>query len=723
MKRSYKMIVIVLIIGSITALLAPLMSISHIYQEAQNQARIDMDRRIKTFWEFVKQKGNQFSIVDNQLLVGSYVINGNHELPDKIQQIFGGTATIFMGDTRVSTNVLQDDGSRAVGTRLDGDVYDAIFTKGSPYRGEAVILGKPYFTAYDPIRNPRGETIGVLYVGVKKSVFLTRYDELRNGITVIILSVVLIFSVMYFLLIKSGKRAELIQLQQQAILDNIPDIVWLKDRESRFIAVNAAFGKACGLSPAALVGKTDLDIWPGDLAEMYRTDDITVMESRSQKCLEELLLDQTGVRKWIETLKMPVLDDNGQIIGTTGISRDINSRKQAEKALQESELKYRDLVEKANSIILRMDTNGRITFFNEFAQRFFGYSETEIIGHHVIGSIVPDSDPNQQQLAEMVANICKNPAKFALNENENMKRSRERVFISWANKACFDEHGALVEILCVGQDVTERKRLQEVMVETEKMMTVGGLAAGMAHELNNPLGAILQNAQNIIRRVSPGLPANEETAAGIGIEFPKVREYLSKRGILDMLQYIDDSVNRAADTVAKLLTLSRKGAATIQMATLQEVSDKALELAACDYDLKKKYDFRNINIVREYATDLPPIPMNPGEIEQVLLNLLKNASQALVELTPGKTPQIIVRTRHDENFAVLELEDNGPGIPGNLRNRVFEPFFTTKEVGIGTGLGLSVSYSIIVNNHNGHISFESAPGEGTRFTIKLPLAV
>ncbi|HTY45337.1 MAG TPA: PAS domain-containing protein [Patescibacteria group bacterium] len=126
------------------------------------------------------------------------------------------------------------------------------------------------------------------------------------------------------------------QLHQQAILNNIPDIAWLKDKESRFIAVNDAFGRSCGVKPEDLTGKTDLDIWPHELAERYRFDDREVMESGQRKQVEEPLADKEGKVRWIETVKTPIFNEKSEVIGTTGIARDITERKKVEEVLRNS---------------------------------------------------------------------------------------------------------------------------------------------------------------------------------------------------------------------------------------------------------------------------------------------------------------------------------------------------------------------------------------------------
>jgi len=164
-----------LILISVT--MATTIALTEIRSDLLRQANTIQESRLKTFWELLYSKGREFNIVDNELRAGAYVVNGNFELPDKIQELFGGTATIFMNDVRVTTNVLKPDGSRAVGTKLEGLAYDAVFKRGESYRGETTILNIPYFTAYDPIKSPSGETIGVLYVGIKKSDFFSSFNR------------------------------------------------------------------------------------------------------------------------------------------------------------------------------------------------------------------------------------------------------------------------------------------------------------------------------------------------------------------------------------------------------------------------------------------------------------------------------------------------------------------------------------------------------------------
>ncbi|SED70475.1 sensor histidine kinase [Pseudomonas kilonensis] len=272
-------------------------------------------------------------------------------------------------------------------------------------------------------------------------------------------------------------------------------------------------------------------------------------------------------------------------------------------------------------------------------------------------------------------------------------------------------------------DITQRLSLEEMMVQSEKMLSVGGLAAGMAHEINNPLGAILHNVQNIRRRLSPELPKNLEQAEQLGIPLEEVNRYLQGREIPQLLDGIQQAGARAAKIVTHMLSFSRLSTRQMAPCDLPALIDQAVEIAGNDFDLAIGFDFKGQAIIRQFDPNLGPVPGTANELEQVLLNLLKNAAQAIHQRQDDSEPgRIVLRTRLNPPWAEIQVEDNGIGMSENVRKRTFEPFFTTKEIGQGTGLGLSVSYFIITNNHKGQMEVQSAPGQGTCFTLRLPLA-
>jgi PAS domain S-box-containing protein len=278
--------------------------------------------------------------------------------------------------------------------------------------------------------------------------------------------------------------------------------------------------------------------------------------------------------------------------------------------------------------------------------------------------------------------------------------------------------GAVIRI----DDITQRLTLEEMMVQSEKMLSVGGLAAGMAHEINNPLGAILHNVQNIRRRLSLDLTKNQQQAEQSGVCLEAIDHYLQAREIPQLLDGIQQAGSRAARIVSHMLSFSRLSNRQLSPCQLPDLLNQALEIASNDFDLTERFDFKSLDIRREFEPDLPAVPATANELEQVLLNLLKNAAQAIHQRPKGAPPgQITLRLRLAIPWMEIQVEDNGVGMPEKVRKRIFEPFFTTKEVGQGTGLGLSVSYFIITNNHKGQMEVQSKPGHGACFTLRLPL--
>ena len=207
-----------------------------------------------------------------------------------------------------------------------------------------------------------------------------------------------------------------------------------------------------------------------------------------------------------------------------------------------------------------------------------------------------------------------------------------------------------------------------------------------------------------------------------GIALDDVNAYLQSREIPQLLDGIAQAGSRAAKIVSHMLAFSRRSNRQLAPCDLPQLIDQALEIAGNDFDLTESFDFKAIAIERDFDPQLGPVPATANELEQVLLNLLKNAAQAIHLRDDASEPgRITLRTRLNPPWAEVQVEDNGIGMPEPVRKRIFEPFFTTKEVGQGTGLGLSVSYFIVTNNHKGQLEVQSSQGQGTCFTLRLPL--
>ncbi len=281
-----------------------------------------------------------------------------------------------------------------------------------------------------------------------------------------------------------------------------------------------------------------------------------------------------------------------------------------------------------------------------------------------------------------------------------------------------EEQGEVIRI----DDVTDKLKINETLVQTEKMLSLGGLAAGMAHEINNPLGAIMQTTQNIKRRLSSQLDRSRELSEKLEIDLKSMEIYLKEQKVIEFLDSILVSGERAAGIVSDMLSFARPANKETTRVSLQETLDAAVRLSAKNYNQRKQFDFRAIDITRNYSPEVEYVMARKNQLQQVFLNLLVNAAQALSQADVPQ-PAIELTIRREGRYACVEVVDNGPGMGEETRKRVFEPFFTTKSEQVGTGLGLSVSYFIITEQLRGHLSVESQLDKGTRFIVHLPLVL
>jgi PAS domain S-box-containing protein len=404
-------------------------------------------------------------------------------------------------------------------------------------------------------------------------------------------------------------------------------------------------------------------------------------------------------------------EEDGLLEGLAGSTAHVIQTAQAEEELRRLRNLLSNIVNSMPSILIGVDTEGLVTQWNREAELSTGVTAENAHGHR-LERVFP-------QLAGEMEKV-----KEALRSRESQEETKVPNVVDgetrFSNITVFPLEsngidGAVIRV----DDVTERIRIEEMMIQSEKMLSVGGLAAGMAHEINNPLAGILQNIQVLQNRLTEDLPPNVRTAKECGTTLEAVRAYSEKRKILEMIESVKELGHRASQIVDNMLSFSRQGDPYYSLHDLSELIDKTLVLASSDYDLKRAYDFRRIEIVREYDPDTPRVPCESSKIQQVILNLLKNGAQAMAENGKEKPPRFILRVAPEGEMVRMEVEDNGCGMEPAVMKRVFEPFFTTKEAGIGTGLGLSISYFIITENHGGTMSVESLPGRGSTFIIKL----
>ncbi len=367
------------------------------------------------------------------------------------------------------------------------------------------------------------------------------------------------------------------------------------------------------------------------------------------------------------------------------------------------------------SVLVTVDAENRILQWNREAAELSGTSLTEARGKLLseafpgLCEVMPDgaADPDKQQVLQRKRALLKIPGGDPL-----------LVDISVYPLHGEGDGGAVIR----ADNVAEQARLEEIMIQAEKMLSVGGLAAGMAHEINNPLAGILQNLQVVENRLVNPLRKNLEAATELGLSFENIKAYIEQRDILSMVGNAIQSGRRAAAIVENILSFSRQAESKKSPQDLIPLLEKTLDLLDNDYNFQLGYDFRKIQIVRELEEGLPPVPCEETKIQQVLLNILQNAAQAMRSHEAQEPCRLILRLSRQGDMAQIEICDNGPGIEVGLQRRIFEPFYTTKGGRGGTGLGLSVSYFIVSEQHGGELLVEPAAGGGCCFIIRLPFA-
>lgn len=511
------------------------------------------------------------------------------------------------------------------------------------------------------------------------------------------------------------------QSKFRTLVDNIPGVTYrcLNDEPWTMIYLSDEIKKLSGYPRSDFINNAKRTF-----ASIIHIEDTAVIvkvaakaiENRSRFSFEYRIVRADGEICWVYERGQPVYDENEELQFFDGVMIDITERKEAESEIRSLRKYLNNIIDSMPSVLVGVDKQLKVTQWNKTIE-----DATGIAARDAHGKSIEDVIPQMQSELEKISSSI---LTRTIQRNQ-IKRGSDETGIFFEDVTIYPLiangiQGAVIRI----DDITEKVRMEEILIQSEKMLSVGGLAAGMAHEINNPLAGMMQTVSVMSNRLieKSDMPANLKAAEEAGTTMAAINKFMHLRDIPRMVATINESGKRASSIVNNMLSFARKGSSKKSTVNYIDLVDSTIELAVTDYNLKRNYDFKQIDVKKEYGDGAPFIECEPSQIQQVILNLIRNAAQAMQD-AKIPTPKLIVRISYDKENAMVktEIEDNGPGIDKETLKRIFEPFYTTKPVGVGTGLGLSVSYFIITENHNGDMHVESALGHGARFIIRLPV--
>ncbi|HYM00050.1 MAG TPA: PAS domain S-box protein [Blastocatellia bacterium] len=515
--------------------------------------------------------------------------------------------------------------------------------------------------------------------------------------------------------LESNKRRRALNVQYRNLVESLPVIIdvtkrkqiedALRESESRFRSLvetaasaiialskdgtitewNREAERIYGHDRDSVLGKNYFDLFvPRKLRGTVDAQMQRVLAGEPMRDVEITIRPPDGSRKIILWNVTRQLDSTGNPAGLIAAGQDISERKDSEVALKASEERYRELFENANDIIYTRSMEGRFTSINKAAERITGFSQDEILEWDPSRSHAP----YYRRLLEWTNRQTLANREIPPHEVKLKAKNGRKLVLEVSNRLILD-NGKPVGIQGIARDVTERRQLHLQLAQTEKLSALGQLVSGVAHELNNPLTSVIGHAQLLLR----GGPDS---------------------GTQDRLKIICKEGERARRIVQNLLSFSRQHNPARSQVNINDLIEMTLELRFYEMGV-------NNIVVSTELSEIPTVYADEHQLQQVLLNILINAEQAIAETNRGGRILVSTSTTQGSNppAVVIRISDNGPGIPSERVGRVFDPFFTTKPIGQGTGLGLSISYGI-VQEHKGSIKVESLPGSGATFIIELP---
>ncbi len=469
----------------------------------------------------------------------------------------------------------------------------------------------------------------------------------------------------------------------RSILEEMEDSYFEVDLGGHITFVNSSACRDLGYSEEELIGMSYKQFTAEDhieavhqvFSEVYRAG--TPNKGFSWKTARK-----DGIHGYAETSVSPLRNDEGEIIGFRGVGRDIAERKQAEEALRAQTAYFQQLFDSSPDAIVMMDTDDRVIRVNRGFEALFGYGSEEVRGRSLNEFVIPENHEEESSISSRTV------LQGGVVRKETVRRRKDgsHVDVSVVGYP-IELDGRMEGMYVTYTDITERRQQAEQLMMADRLASVGEMAAGAAHELNNPLTSVLGFSQLIMER---GVPED----------------------IREDLEVIHNEARRAAQVTKDLLTFARKHAPMKQPNQVNDIIEDVLRLRSYEHKLS------NIRVKKRFARTLPEVKTDYFQMQQVFLNIIVNAEQVMAQTNNGGT--LTITTRMQNGNVVASISDDGPGISREHLGQIFNPFFTTKEPGKGTGLGLSICFGI-VNEHGGRIHARSETGEGATFSVELPV--
>ncbi len=521
-----------------------------------------------------------------------------------------------------------------------------------------------------------------------------------------------------------------------SLMDSIPDFIYYKDMTGKFTRINISLSRYLGLKhPKEAVGKTDYDFFSKEVADIFADDERKVIQSgQGFFNKDEMNKLQDGRLRWLISTKIPLRDLSGNISGVFGISRDITDRKMMEKILWNEKEELNITLQNVGDGVITTNKDRRIILMNKKAEEITCFSHDEALNRDITEILL---------LYEKTGiNSYLNPIRKLLAETgqDNLKgesflitKQKNEILVNYNVSAIRDRDNEYAGFVIVFRDITKQKKIESQMMLSQKMESIGQLAAGISHEINTPMQYIgdnivflkesFEDIYCILDCMSKVMKSDEDISLFENCIFQlrKMREKVD-------LEYLRNEIPGAIDQ--SLTGVERVRNIVLAMKDFAHPGRKVKALNNINHGIEvtitiSKNEWKYVaDVETKLCPDLPLVFCSLDEINQVILNMIVNSAHSIKskqEKGNNEKGKINIETAYDENDIIIHVYDDGEGIKEEIINKIFDPFFTTKEVGKGTGQGLAITHDIIVNKHGGNIAVDSTPGKGAHFIIRIPI--